>query len=379
MGGSPVAPAADNCVLRVVELDPRCDPRWETFVAQHPEGSVFHHPAWIEALARGSVRRPVYLACADAEGRLLGVLPLLETPGFWFNLGPQFLGRRLSSLPRTPMAGPLTLSSQATGMLVHAAAERLRSTPGITLELKAQSNELDGVLEGMVGVPWKENYVLELPNNPEDLRFGNAVTRHRIKWAVGKAEKLGVRVRTAETEEDLMQWYDLYLGTMRWHVSIPRPYRFIASLWELLRPRGLMRLLLAEHCQAGRRRLLSGYLLLMYGSTVHCYLNGRRAEDLGLHPNDVLQWRAIHDASAEGFRRYNFLETQDQQRGLAEFKAKWGAAPVRSFRYYYPGPRRISDPGPSSNSAIHRIASAAWRRMPLGATASISAWIHERL
>ena len=176
------------------------------------------------------------------------------------------------------------------------------------------SNELDGMIDGLVGVSWKENYVLELPDNPERLQFGNSVTRHRIKSAVKKAKNLGVQVRIADSEQDLKEWYELYLGTMRWHTSLPRPYQFFETLSELLRPRQLMRLLLAEQYRDGQRNLLSGYLLLMAGKTVHCYLKGRRKEDLGLHPNDILQWQAIHDSCKESFRRYNFLEVQETGR-----------------------------------------------------------------
>lgn len=361
--------------LQVVEMDARSESRWEAYVTKHPDGSVFHHPAWVQALSRGSKSKPICLACVDVEGQIHGVLPLLETRGFWFNWGPQNTKRRLSSLPRTPLAGPLSDNAEVTAKLARAAVGRVRAMPGVRLELKLPSNDLDGVAEGLVGIPWKENYVVELPESPEGLRFGNSVTRHRIKRAVKKARMLGVEVRPAETEEDLSAWYELYLATMRWHAAIPRPHRFFAALWESLRPKGLMRLLLAEHCREGQRRILAGYFLLMCGRTVHCYVNGRRGEDLGLHPNDILQWEAIHDACREGYRRYNFLEVQEGQRGLIEFKVKWGAKPLRSHRYYYPAPQGVQDASGGSGSRIQRLVTAAWRRVPLRATTLLADWI----
>lgn len=364
--------------LHVVEVDPQSDPRWEAFVAAHPDGSVFHYPAWLQVLARGSNHRPICFACVDDKGQFHGVLPLLATAGFWFNLGPITIRRRLSSLPRTPAAGPLALNSEATTLLVQAAIDRVRKYPGVTLELKLEATDLTGMIEGLGGVPWQENYVLELPEKPEELRFGNSVTRHRIKWAVKKATSLGVEVRQAETEEDLRAWYALYLATMRWHAGLPRPYKLFAAMWELLRPRGLMRLLLAEQCKEGQRRLLSGYLLLMGGRTVHCYVNGRRREDLGLHPNDVILWRAIHDACKEGFRRYNFLDVQGQH-GLADYKVKWGAKPVPSYRYFFPAPGQIQQPLAREETSMRRFATAAWRRVPLQATALLGDWVHRYL
>jgi hypothetical protein len=39
-------------VLLVSETNPQTDPRGESFVAGHPNGSIYHHPLWLEALER---------------------------------------------------------------------------------------------------------------------------------------------------------------------------------------------------------------------------------------------------------------------------------------------------------------------------------------
>ena len=93
--------------------------------------------------------------------------------------------------------------------------------------------------------------MLQLPGRSEELRFGNSRNHSAIKRAVNKAARMGVEVRQAESEDQLRAWYALYLDTMRWHAVPPRPYRFFKNCWELLRPHGLMRLLLAEQHEAG--------------------------------------------------------------------------------------------------------------------------------
>lgn len=360
-------------VLQVVEVAAQ-DPRWETFVATHPDGLIYHHPAWLHALEQEYGKTAVRLACEDGDGRFRGVLPLLPTRGLPSIGGEQLVSRRLSSLPRTPVAGPLALDSQATAALVRAAVERVRGKPGTKLQLKVCSADLDGLVDGVVGKPWRVTYVLDLPERLEDLRFGNSRNHARIKWAINKAAKSGVQVRPAETEDELRSWYGLYLDTMRWHATPPRPYRFFKVCWELLRPTGLMRLLLAEQHEAGRSRLLAGSIFLMSGQTVFYAFNGRRREDLALRPNDAIQWRAIHDACRDGFRRYDFGEVVEGNQGLAEFKGKWGVEPRRLYRYYYPAPREL-EPGPhASDGSIQRLAKAAWRRLPLRATALLGDW-----
>ena len=355
--------------LRVVEVDAQNDPRWEALVSTLPNSLIYHHPSWLLLLEEAFGYKPVNLACEDANGQFRGVLPLFYKQGL-------FTGRQFSSLPRTPVAGPLACDDQAASALVRAAVERTRDESGAQLQFKLLSNALDGLVEGVVGAPWRETYILELPERPELLRMGNSRNHARIKWAVNKATKLGVQVHPAETEQELRAWYGLYLETMRWVAVPPRPYHFFELAWQRLHPRGLMRLLLAKQYEAGRARLLAGSLFLMFGQTVFYAFNGRRREDLSLRPNDAIHWRAIHDACAEGFRYYDFGEVTKDNQGLAEFKSKWGAEPKWLHRYYYPAPRELEISMLESSSRAHQLLSTVWRRLPIKATVLLSDWAH---
>src|SRR5208282_1376754 len=95
--------------LRVFQLDFRCDSRWEDFVSSHPDGLIYHHPDWLIALEEEYEQKCISLACEDKHGELRAVLPLFYTTGLPFGFGRNATGARLSSLPRTPVAGPLAL------------------------------------------------------------------------------------------------------------------------------------------------------------------------------------------------------------------------------------------------------------------------------
>jgi len=375
-------PSADGLAaashFTVAEIDFRSDLRWVAFVTSHPEAAIYHHPAWLVALEQEYGKKVLGLACLDSFGKVHGVLPLMQTRGLPFNLGAQVVGRRLSSLPRTPVAGPLSLHDEATRMLLVYAVDQVREISGCQLQVKSMSPNLTDLQEGFAVAVWKEMYVLDLPEYSDDLRFGDRATRHRVKGAVNRALKLGVQVRKADTDKDLREWYSLYLETMRWHRSIPRPYRFFAALWNQLHPTGQMTLLLAEHHRDHHSTLLSGYMLLMCGQTVHCYLNGRRRDQLGFHPNDILQWHAIQDACRRGFRRYDFGEVEEGQAGLIAFKVKWGARPMRSYRYYYPAPRKLPTLD-APKSHLRQVAHEMWRRLPLKVTELVGDWIYAYL
>lgn len=387
-------------VLRVFEMDIRSDPRWERFVSSHRDALIYHHPDWLSALESEYGQRCMSLACADEFGRLAAVLPLFYTKGLPLNFGGVATGRRLSSLPRTPIAGPLALNQNAAAAIVEHALEMARSQSGVQLEIKTSIPDLHEAVEGLACVPWRPTFVEELPPVVEGkdwqdfwenlrlprgcvscegcrrLRFGNAKRQHRINWAVNKAKKLGLEVREAETERELAAWYQLYLLTMRHNAVPPRPYRLFQSLWSSLRSTGNMRLLLAEQETSGRKKMIAGSILLQFGQTVFYAFTGCASEDWRLHPHDLLQIEAIRSACRSGFRWYDFGEVAEEHEALAQFKTKWGGGPKPLYRYYSPAPVERASEG---SGKLAQSGRKIWRHLPPKATSILGDLIYSRM
>lgn len=369
--------------LQVVETDFAKDPRWNPFVKGHPQGSIFHHSLWLNALKTEFGQETLSLACVDSNGDFQGILPLFYTRGLPLgisHIGGQATGCRLTSLPRTPLAGPLGDSREASELLVLEAMRRVRSRPGVTLQLKASNNELDGLVDDVVCTPWRLSYMLELSASSEgSFRIANSSNRYNIKKAINKATRLGVYVRPAETPAELHEWYTLYLDTMRRNAVPARPYRFFAALWDPLRSRGVMQLLLAEQQNAGRSRILAGTIFLRLGRTMFCAFNGSQLSDLSLRPNDLIYWTAINDACRSGFEFFDFGEVEEGNSDLARYKSKWGSKPVRLYRYYYPAGPYLESGSVAHGGYSELLRKAAWRRLPLRATAWLGDRIYARL
>ena len=398
--------SADSAVLstgkalRVFELDFRKDPRWEEFISLHPDALIYHHPGWLTALESEYGQQCISLACEDERGKLCAVLPLFYTRGLPLRFGRMATGRRLSSLPRTPIAGPLALNQEAAAAITNYAVELARSQPGLQVEIKTGIADLNKSVGALSCTPWRPTYVEELPPVAEGaaweafcenlrfsrpcvtcqgcrrLRFGNARRQHRVNWAVNKAVKLGLEVREAETEEELAQWYGLYLLTMRHNAVPPRSYRLFQSLWSCLRPAGKMRLLLAEQSRMGEKRMVAGSILLQFGQTVFYAFTGCAPEDFCLHPHDILQIEAIRSACRSGFRWYDFGEVTEEHEALAQFKTKWGGDPKGLYRYYYPPPAEQKTGGGGRLAASAR---KLWRSLPPKATAVLGDLIYRRM
>lgn len=361
---------------RILEVDPCHEPRYEAFVNSHPDALIYHHPAWLEVLARENPGKPVCLASEDESGRFTGILPLFATRGLPF--GGELTGRRLSSLPRTPVAGPLAADAVSAAALMRAARERATGRRCTQLQIKVASNDLDGLVDGVKGSLWRPYYMVELPDRVEHLRFGNSRNHARIRSTVNKAARINLRVRQSDSETDLRAWFDLYLETMRWHAVPPRPYRFFQAAWEILKPLGFLRLLVAELYENNRPRLLAGSIFLPFGSTFFYAFNGASRQYTVLSPNDVIQWYAIHEACKEGFRYYDLGEVPDGYHGLAEFKGKWGSQQKWLYRYYYPQPAQFKS-GSLPRSRTMHVVNSIWRKVPLKATMVVGDWIYRYL
>jgi hypothetical protein len=73
---SPPSGGVASFPLRVIEIDPQLDPRWEDLLTNVPNSQIHHHPAWLQVQKEAYHSKPLHLACEDASGNLLGILPL---------------------------------------------------------------------------------------------------------------------------------------------------------------------------------------------------------------------------------------------------------------------------------------------------------------
>lgn len=358
---------------RLCEIDPSADARWDAYVSANADGLVYHTSAWLRVLQREYRQQATALALEDTAGRLRGVLPLMATKGLPLALGGSLAARRLSSLPRTPLAGPLADDRDGLALLVRGAVQRI--PPGARLQLKPAEADLDGLMDQVVGYPWRLTYILELPDSPDQLRFGNSRNNSRIRSGINQAVRKGIVVRQADSITDVRVWYRLYLETMRHHAVPARPLRLFEAMWEELRPRGMMRLLVAER----ERKIIGGSILLMFGSTVFYAFNGVMRSVLPSRPNDLLQWHAIHDACAAGYSRYDLGEVTEGEQGLAHFKKKWATEVRWLQRYSCPPPTQQHDVGESKPGPLVGLIKRGWRAVPLPATAAAGRLVYRYL
>ena len=343
---------------------------WEKYVEKHPASHFFNHPLWVKALESEFNHEPVVFVCRDTHSRIKGILPLMPTLGVPFKKKELISGRRLSSLPRTPLGGFLFDDKTAQQLLVEAAIKKVSEQKNLCLQLKSYSSEINENIEDLNRVNWRSSFYLKLPDCPSKIRFGDKKHHHKIKWAVNKATNLGITVREIESEKDLIKWYVLYLETVRYHMVPARPYRFFKFLYEKVMPKGLMKVLLAEGKDGNEKKLIAGSVFFFLNDTVFYSFNGRNQTGLINHANDLIQWEAIHKACEKGFKYYDMGEVSEGNASLAQFKAKWGCEAKQIYHYYcssenIPISENLECEG--NGNFIRSI----WRKLPLKVTQEI--------
>lgn len=363
----------------VVKLSLENSEIWYDYIRDKKEATIFHHPLWLKTLRHETNQEAYILICADRDNKVVGGLPLQHTRGMYAGVGGIITHKRLSSLPRTPIMDILADNNTVRELLISKALEINNSERDSLFQLKCIEISNYQNLDNVVKIPWREEYYLTFPSDASELRFGDGNNHRKIKWAVNKAKKAGVKIKKECSPEELRIWYRLYLETCRWHATIPRPYKFFDFVYRELYPKGLMKIYIATITDpdTGKDNMITGSLLFLYNESVFYSYNGRNTEYLKLRPNDLIQWEAIHDAYGEGYKRYHFGEVSDGQDGLADFKNKWCNENKQIFHLY--SESTFSKNVNLNSSYSGNLKLSIWRKIPLMLTQKIGNIIYYRL
>ena len=367
-------------LLTVKEVNSDYDEKWINFITNEHQATIYHHPLWLKIIENESGQKVLKLICIDENDNIHGLLPLQYTKGLYFGLGGILGSKRLSSLPRTPIGGPIASDSKASELLINKAIDIVSNESDYLLQIKSFDQKINDKIEYLYKRFWREIYIKKIPDYPEEIRYGKSKDHAKIKWAVNKAEQNNVISRVAQTEDDLKKWYPLYLDTMRMHITPARSYEFFKSLWNILKPKGLMQLVLAEHTENSKKKIIAGSVLLFYNKTVtHAFSGSSRIRKyIELRPNDLLHWYSILDAQKKGFKYYDFGEVPKDNIGLAAYKKKWDTVIQNMYHYYYPKSALLEESEFDVKSE-GGIKGNIWQKLPLFVTAKIGKLIYKRL
>ena len=331
---------------RLADLsDPGERVRIEAFVANHPDGTLFHCPAWLEAVARGTGNPPLALI-AERGARITAYLPLSEVHS------PIF-GRSLASTGFA-VGGGLLVTEEARCDEVIAAAEELalrRSCPSIELR--------GGVLpESRAGWTVTSDshcgFVAGLAED-DDAQLTAIPRKQRAEIRKGIANDLTIEIGNAQRDREAH--YAVYSESVR---NLGTPV-FPRSLFDaMLGAFGdEADILTVRH----HGRPVASVLSFYHRGAVMPYWGGGTWEARRLRANDRMYFELMLHARRRGCTVFDFGRSKTAS-GAYHFKRNWGfePEPLTYASWTAPGAqKREADPTSSKLS----LQIAVWQRLPL--------------
>jgi FemAB-related protein (PEP-CTERM system-associated) len=338
----------ESLPLRVRELLPGEDARWDAFVTQHPQGTFFHLTGWRRVVREIFRHEPHYLVLE--QGRTwLGMLPL-------FFVKSPFLGRNLISLPYGVYGGVLAESDAAQAVLLENAAALGRELDARYVELRH--------LEARAGQrPESGLYCTFRKTLPQDPEAVLAAIPKKARAEVRRArDKHGMVLRE---DCDLEQFFTLFATNKRRLGSPSLPRRWFAQLKE-----EFGRAVALHRAVDGEGRTLAAVMSFCFKDTVSAYYSGSLTGVNKTGVNDFIYWGIMEWAVRMGYSRFDFGRSRVDS-GPADFKKNMGFEPEPlHYEYLLVGQgARIPEFHPS-NPRLD-LPRRIWSNMPLFLTSRL--------
>ena len=351
---APIRATAEPVARELLEVDAA---KWTEFVTAHPAANLYHTLLWRDLVIEIFGHRPVYLL-AERGGEVCGALPM-------FFVKAPLLGSKLISLPYDIGSGvALTIDGAPNDA---DAVERALVESAISLARRLKVNHLElrcgyeRPALAHLGLQRDEPVLIsEMELDDEAAVLARLKEDHRK--AVGKAERRGVTVREAESLADYRAFYEVYLRVFHDFGTPPYGAGYFPALWRRLHPSGASRLLLAE---VGGR-CVGGLLLFCWGRNLVSKFAACLPEAVPLRAYVALYWRAIQLGLRLGYRRLSWGASSRGQKGLIEFKERWGARSRPAVIYSLPVKRGV--PAIEKYYDTEGLTRRLWRALPLDAT-----------
>jgi Acetyltransferase (GNAT) domain len=158
--------------------------------------------------------------------------------------------------------------------------------------------------------------MLDLTEGPDEL-FKQFVDSRRRN--IRKAIKRGIEVSIGSTRDEFKAYYDIYAEWCRRKQIGSVTFEVLEEAFHL----PYRRLFIARY----EGKIIAGTIIRLYPNTLIEYAaNSSLVDYLELRPNDLLHWRVIEWACAEGYKRYSLG-------GAHLFLRRFGGSIVPVYRY----------------------------------------------
>jgi len=302
-------------------------PEWDSFVAEHPKGSIFHSAAMQRCEAIAKKREPFAIGALDSNGKLCAVLATVLVSTFslissqmtsrsvfyaepiYLDTEDGYLGMVQLIRRHDEFMKSRTLFAEVRPLFVSSKAETMSP-------LEACGYQRMGYL----------NYELRLDSSEAELfQRLSGKRRNNVRSTCRK----GVTTIELDSPQGISILYDL-LRESHSNSRIPLVHRsFLEAACREL-PQGSVRILVAYHLGVP----IAGGCFLSFKNRVICWYAGTKRLP-GIAATSLVFWEAIKLYSSLGFEVFDLAGAgwEGEDYGPGKFKSKFGGEAIHSDRY----------------------------------------------
>lgn len=296
--------------------------QWDDFVSSHPGGSIYHTTAWMHVIQKTYRYEPLYIYL-ERGGEIRACLPI-------FRMKNLFFGERFSTVPMAATCNPLG-DDEDLVKLMDDFRKRAGAENEFSWEIRADERFLFQLPGPHDSTSKYVTHRLDLGRTLDEI--WNSFHQGQIVRSIRKARRSSLDLVRVQSRNDVSKFYRLYLHMRKQNGLLPMPLSFFLNLWDEFEPLGQIEIHLARLDS----RPVSGILLLKFCDTVIYEYGATETHALSARPSQLLLWKGIEDAHAEGYQWFDFGRTSLDNNGLITFKDRWGTSRVQLVSFQIPG------------------------------------------
>lgn len=315
-------------------------PAWDQFVFATPGGTFFHRAGW-RRIFEDVFRLKSHYLVAERQGRIVGVLPLVEQRSVLF-------GNALISTPFCVEGGSLAGDADARNALDSEAIALVQQTGAAHIEFRSRKatrahwqtrSDLYATFSRSIAPDAQQN-LLAIP------RKQRAVVRKTLQSSLRSV-----------VDEHPQRLFPVMAESMRNLGTPVFPKRYFEALAHVF----------GKDCDVvvvlDGGRPVSAVMNFYFKDTVMPYHGGGIKASRRTGANDFLYWEVMRRAAERGFTRFDFGRSRAGT-GAFAFKKNWGFEPEwLEYEYWLRPGAALPDKNPSN--AKYALFIAAWKLLPL--------------
>ena len=334
--------------MQVKIIDPSSDKRWDEFVKNHSNSTIFHTSNWARVLQKTYGYIPYYFILEDSDKKIKAGCP-------FFLIKSWLTGNRLVCLPFTDVCYPLVTSGEDIESLLSATIEKAKKEKADYIEVRGRHPDVFLRDLHFENHSYYRLSRLDLSRGRDSVweGFGKDIRR-----GIRRLESTNLVVEKSETEKGMRDFYLLNLATRKKHGVLPQPYIFFETIWQELILNGLGFVLFAKY----QGIPIAGDVFFIYKDTIYDKFNASDRNYLQYRPNHLIEWNIIQYCLQNGFRYLDSGRTSQDNLGLRRFKRSWGMQETVLPYYYWPRVKGVTST--KQRSLKYKMITSIMRRTP---------------